>query len=141
MKWFIQNFIIRYFNNFYQLMFSSSKKKLMIQNYSSTPCKMIECPICLNLKPLPEMMKTLCGHDFCNCCIQQWKKMNNTCPSCRKKLSMKEKKMPSQFYINDYFPNILTNDIDNLVRYDSSEVRVQINHTNSGYHIQYQFSF
>ncbi|KAF7845584.1 E3 ubiquitin-protein ligase RNF4-like [Senna tora] len=46
------------------------------------------CPICMG--PLVEEMSTRCGHIFCKNCIKAAIKVQNKCPTCRKKVTMKE---------------------------------------------------
>ncbi|XP_028765262.1 E3 ubiquitin-protein ligase RNF4 [Neltuma alba] len=46
------------------------------------------CPICMG--PLVEEMSTRCGHIFCNNCIRAAIKVQSKCPTCRKKVTVKE---------------------------------------------------
>ncbi|KAM5569596.1 E3 ubiquitin-protein ligase BRE1-like [Rosa sericea] len=57
----------------------------------STPPQEIpsfSCPICLG--PLSEETSTKCGHIFCKMCIEASIKVQHKCPTCRKKLRMKD---------------------------------------------------
>tara|TARA_Y200000002_G_scaffold157213_1_gene130018 strand:- start:674 stop:1180 length:507 start_codon:yes stop_codon:yes gene_type:complete len=48
----------------------------------------IECPICLDVVEDNEFIKLQnCTHVFHKYCIEEWKKVNNTCPLCRKNIS------------------------------------------------------
>ena len=40
----------------------------------------VDCPICLNHKTT---IKTNCGHNYCNYCINKWTITNDKCPMCR----------------------------------------------------------
>lgn len=42
------------------------------------------CPICYEEKC--DMIITECNHEFCSECIEDWKKLNPTCPMCRRKI-------------------------------------------------------
>lgn len=46
------------------------------------------CPICMG--PLVEEMSTRCGHIFCNNCIRSSIKFQSKCPTCRKRVTVKE---------------------------------------------------
>ncbi|XP_008222834.1 PREDICTED: LON peptidase N-terminal domain and RING finger protein 2-like isoform X2 [Prunus mume] len=46
------------------------------------------CPICLG--PLSEETSTKCGHIFCKMCIEASIKVQHKCPTCRKRLRMKD---------------------------------------------------
>ncbi|KAE8685314.1 putative glutaredoxin-C14-like [Hibiscus syriacus] len=46
------------------------------------------CPICMNL--FTEEMSTRCGHIFCKECIKAALAVQGRCPTCRKKVTMKE---------------------------------------------------
>ncbi|XP_034250436.1 uncharacterized protein LOC117650903 [Thrips palmi] len=49
------------------------------------------CPICLESKTaVPEIMSTTCGHIFCGTCIRSAVKLHKKCPTCRKKLTVKQ---------------------------------------------------
>lgn len=47
-----------------------------------------ECSICLDVVENNELIKLInCNHVFHKYCINEWKKINNTCPLCRKNIS------------------------------------------------------
>ncbi|CAI9107405.1 OLC1v1006753C1 [Oldenlandia corymbosa var. corymbosa] len=46
------------------------------------------CPVCMG--PLVEEMSTKCGHIFCKACIKASIAAQNKCPTCRRKVTMKE---------------------------------------------------
>ncbi|KAF6166359.1 hypothetical protein GIB67_034910 [Kingdonia uniflora] len=46
------------------------------------------CPICMG--PLEEEMSTKCGHIFCKACIKAAIAAQGKCPTCRKKLTVKD---------------------------------------------------
>ncbi|BBH10022.1 RING/U-box superfamily protein [Prunus dulcis] len=46
------------------------------------------CPICM--APLVEEMSTKCGHIFCKACIRAAIGAQGKCPTCRRKVTMKE---------------------------------------------------
>ncbi|XP_058730195.1 uncharacterized protein LOC131602187 [Vicia villosa] len=46
------------------------------------------CPICMG--PLVEEMSTRCGHIFCKACIKSAISAQAKCPTCRKKITVKE---------------------------------------------------
>ncbi|GAU49463.1 hypothetical protein TSUD_91350 [Trifolium subterraneum] len=46
------------------------------------------CPICMG--PLVEEMSTRCGHIFCKACIKAAISAQAKCPTCRKKITVKE---------------------------------------------------
>ncbi|XP_059626220.1 uncharacterized protein LOC132269155 [Cornus florida] len=46
------------------------------------------CPICMG--PLVEEMSTKCGHIFCKACIKAAISAQSKCPTCRKKVTMKD---------------------------------------------------
>ncbi|CAN4113742.1 unnamed protein product [Withania somnifera] len=46
------------------------------------------CPVCMG--PLVEEMSTKCGHIFCKACIKASIAAQGKCPTCRRKLSMKD---------------------------------------------------
>ena len=47
-------------------------------------CDDWECPICFEKKKDVSLMRTLCGHVFCDDCIMQLKKVApSSCPLCR----------------------------------------------------------
>ncbi|KAJ0113130.1 hypothetical protein Patl1_01565 [Pistacia atlantica] len=46
------------------------------------------CPICMG--PLVEEMSTKCGHIFCKACIRSAISSQAKCPTCRKKVTVKE---------------------------------------------------
>ena len=47
-----------------------------------------ECSICLDVVENNDFVKLInCKHIFHRSCIEEWKKINNTCPLCRKNIS------------------------------------------------------
>ncbi|XP_010247060.1 PREDICTED: uncharacterized RING finger protein C548.05c-like isoform X2 [Nelumbo nucifera] len=46
------------------------------------------CPVCMG--PLVEEMSTKCGHIFCKKCIKAAIQAQSKCPTCRRKLTMKD---------------------------------------------------
>ncbi|KAM7521831.1 hypothetical protein LguiA_011733 [Lonicera macranthoides] len=46
------------------------------------------CPVCMG--PLVEEMSTKCGHIFCKACIKAAITAQNKCPTCRRKVTMKD---------------------------------------------------
>ncbi|OIV99573.1 hypothetical protein TanjilG_17383 [Lupinus angustifolius] len=46
------------------------------------------CPICMG--PLVEEVSTKCGHIFCKACIKAAISAQNKCPTCRKKITVRE---------------------------------------------------
>ncbi|XP_043722127.1 E3 ubiquitin-protein ligase RNF4-like isoform X2 [Telopea speciosissima] len=46
------------------------------------------CPVCMG--PLVEEMSTKCGHIFCKKCIKAAITAQNKCPTCRRRLTMKD---------------------------------------------------
>ncbi|MBA0560445.1 hypothetical protein Golob_017341, partial [Gossypium lobatum] len=46
------------------------------------------CPICMG--PLTEEMSTRCGHIFCKACIKAAIATQAKCPTCRKRVTVKE---------------------------------------------------
>lgn len=46
------------------------------------------CPVCMG--PLVEEMSTKCGHIFCKACIKASIAAQGKCPTCRRKLAMKD---------------------------------------------------
>jgi len=57
--------------------------------------KIITCPICMDddlmlKKRKRQLTSTMCGHVFCDRCIRNAVKMQSKCPTCRKKLTMKQ---------------------------------------------------
>jgi hypothetical protein len=54
--------------------------------------KQLKCPICdieHDIKEKDKYKITVCGHMFCNECLNSWIKENDTCPSCREKIKRK----------------------------------------------------
>lgn len=45
----------------------------------------LECPICS--ETFEKLKSTPCKHSFCEKCIGEWLKKNNTCPLCRENIS------------------------------------------------------
>ncbi|KAF3682138.1 putative glutaredoxin-C14-like [Capsicum annuum] len=46
------------------------------------------CPVCMG--PLVEEMSTKCGHIFCKACIKASVAAQGKCPTCRRKMTMKD---------------------------------------------------
>lgn len=46
------------------------------------------CPVCMG--PLVEEMSTKCGHIFCKACIKSAIAAQNKCPTCRRRVTMKD---------------------------------------------------
>lgn len=62
---------------------------------SSSPSKMVSCPICMdNAKEIAEqegqLVSTYCGHVFCKACVTRAIDTQGKCPKCRKKLTKKK---------------------------------------------------
>ncbi|XP_033122496.1 E3 ubiquitin-protein ligase RNF4-like [Anneissia japonica] len=61
---------------------------------SPTMRKEIVCPICMEserqIKRRRQLVSTVCGHIFCNSCITNAVKTQHKCPTCRKKLTLKQ---------------------------------------------------
>lgn len=60
-----------------------------------TPSKKICCPICLDdeetiKRRKRRLMSTTCGHVFCDKCIRSAVQMQSKCPTCRKKLTLRQ---------------------------------------------------
>lgn len=52
-----------------------------------------QCQICFGKMPKNKSKRYTCKHqEFCNKCINKWKKKNDTCPLCRSK-SIEKKKL------------------------------------------------
>lgn len=48
-----------------------------------------ECAVCMEaLQPEQRAISFPCGHEFHSKCVKPWLESNNTCPTCRFKLSM-----------------------------------------------------
>ena len=57
--------------------------------------RMITCPICMDTAQQFEasgrqIVVTVCGHIFCNVCIRNAISTQHKCPTCRKKLSLRQ---------------------------------------------------
>ena len=55
----------------------------------------LQCPICLDTAQQFEssgrsLVTTVCGHIFCNVCIRNSIQRQHKCPTCRKKLTLKQ---------------------------------------------------
>lgn len=47
----------------------------------------MECPICFEvITDKRNITKTICGHNFCKDCLNEWIEWDNTCPLCREVL-------------------------------------------------------
>ncbi|XP_070540046.1 E3 ubiquitin-protein ligase RNF4-like [Ptychodera flava] len=60
-----------------------------------SPKRVITCPICMDDEKQikankRQLMSTVCGHIFCNKCIRGAVQTQHKCPTCRKKLSMRQ---------------------------------------------------
>ncbi|CAL0318537.1 unnamed protein product [Lupinus luteus] len=68
---------------------SSSSTKENARKSSETPKDPVfNCPICIG--PLIEPVSTKCGHIFCNNCIRAAITVQAKCPTCRKKITVRE---------------------------------------------------
>ncbi|XP_020426486.1 E3 ubiquitin-protein ligase RNF4 isoform X1 [Prunus persica] len=68
---------------------SSSTKESVAQPAPPPPKEpTFSCPICM--APLVEEMSTKCGHIFCKACIRAAIGAQGKCPTCRRKVTMKE---------------------------------------------------
>ncbi|MCL7046751.1 hypothetical protein MKW94_015948 [Papaver nudicaule] len=76
---------------------SNSKKKCakkLVVTFQAVPPKpppkelAFNCPVCMS--SLVEATSTKCGHIFCKQCINYSLSAQSKCPTCRKKLSMKD---------------------------------------------------
>ena len=47
----------------------------------------MNCPICYN--SIQKKKTLVCGHKYCEQCIEKWELISNTCPVCRDKISNK----------------------------------------------------
>lgn len=63
------------------------------QNVPGPPS--LNCPICMG--SLSEETSTKCGHIFCKMCIEAAIKVQHKCPTCRRRLRMKD---TIRIYIN-----------------------------------------
>lgn len=57
--------------------------------------QMITCPVCMDTvhqfeKSGRHIVTTVCGHIFCNVCIRSAISTQHKCPTCRKKLNLKQ---------------------------------------------------
>ncbi|KMS96994.1 hypothetical protein BVRB_7g179750 [Beta vulgaris subsp. vulgaris] len=52
------------------------------------PEPVFNCPVCMG--PLVEEMTTKCGHIFCKACIKKAISSQHRCPTCRRKVTMKD---------------------------------------------------
>lgn len=48
----------------------------------------LKCAICYDFFYKP--ITIACGHTFCRCCLQSWRKLNDSCPKCRDPVRMVE---------------------------------------------------
>lgn len=70
------------------------KKKNKIVPISKEEFEKLEeqCQICFGKMPKNKTKRYTCNHqEFCNKCINKWKKKNDTCPLCRAKSTEKKK--------------------------------------------------
>lgn len=70
------------------------KKKNKIVPISKEEFEKLEeqCQICFGEMPKNKTKRYTCNHqEFCNKCINKWKKKNDTCPLCRSKSTEKKK--------------------------------------------------
>ena len=61
----------------------------------SRPRTSVSCPICLETveqfeKSGRQLVTTVCGHVFCNVCVRNSISRQHACPTCRKKLTLKQ---------------------------------------------------
>ncbi|KAK4267602.1 hypothetical protein QN277_024358 [Acacia crassicarpa] len=64
------------------------KKKNLRKSPEPPEEPVFNCPICM--EPLVEEMSTRCGHIFCKRCIKAAINAQGKCPTCRKKVNVKE---------------------------------------------------
>ncbi|KAL1362059.1 hypothetical protein HN51_010350 [Arachis hypogaea] len=68
---------------------SSSSMREPVQKAPEPPKEPVfNCPICMG--PLVEEMSTRCGHIFCKSCIKAAISAQSKCPTCRKRVTVKE---------------------------------------------------
>ncbi|KAI4356367.1 hypothetical protein L6164_000396 [Bauhinia variegata] len=67
---------------------SSSMRKYVTMEPEPPKEPVFNCPICMG--PLVEEMSTRCGHIFCKNCIKAAICVQNKCPTCRKKVTVKQ---------------------------------------------------
>ncbi|CAK8576797.1 unnamed protein product [Lathyrus sativus] len=68
---------------------SSSSQVESVKKLPEPPKEPVfNCPICMG--PLVEEMSTRCGHIFCKACIKSAISAQAKCPTCRKKITVKE---------------------------------------------------
>ncbi|CAG9333275.1 unnamed protein product [Blepharisma stoltei] len=53
----------------------------------STPCREVECSICLEINADVILQ---CGHAFCDKDISDWQSRGHTCPLCREQIELRE---------------------------------------------------
>lgn len=68
----------------------SCQKRVDLKSAIPAPPKELtfSCPVCMG--PLVEEMSTKCGHIFCKACIKASIAAQGKCPTCRRKMSMKD---------------------------------------------------
>lgn len=61
------------------------------QKTSAEPANEMPCPICLEeMRPQQDIVRVEdCGHIFHRSCLLDWMKRQNTCPACRKAITLK----------------------------------------------------
>ncbi|XP_077992640.1 E3 ubiquitin-protein ligase RNF4-like [Glandiceps talaboti] len=74
---------------------STSSESTSSSGDPMSPKRVITCPICMDDEKQikankRQLMSTVCGHIFCNKCIRGAVQTQHKCPTCRKKLSMRQ---------------------------------------------------
>ena len=70
--------------------------------------KHLQCPICIGLLRRPK--RAPCGHSFCSLCIENWLKINKTCPQDRSTLT-------SNLLHNDFITENLISELPAICPY------------------------
>ncbi|KAE9616441.1 putative aminoacyltransferase, E1 ubiquitin-activating enzyme [Lupinus albus] len=77
-----------HYDLFINLEGSSSHKRKNMAPPEPPKEPVFNCPICIG--PLVEEVSTKCGHIFCKACIKTAISAQNKCPTCRKKITVRE---------------------------------------------------
>lgn len=74
----------------YRVRKSQEPSRIVAPHPPPSPPKepVFSCPICMG--PMVEEMTTKCGHIFCKSCIKKALATQAKCPTCRKRVTMKE---------------------------------------------------
>lgn len=78
-----------------------------------------DCPICMDkMCKISNLSITNCNHVFHNCCLNNWRAINNYCPMCRTHINM-ERELPknksaSNIFTYHYYKNSLENLKDSI---------------------------